>query len=52
MQNYFSKLIPPFPDPPRYNRKDGFELYLGEDTSNAGVFPNLDASYLCVLCFA
>jgi hypothetical protein len=49
MHGYFSRLIPPFPDPPRYNRKDGFEMYLGEDTSKAGVFPNLDASYLCVV---
>ena len=30
MSKYFSKLIPPFPDPPRYNRRDGFEMYLGE----------------------
>jgi hypothetical protein len=48
MHGYFSRLIPPFPDPLRYNNKDGFEMYLDEDTSKAGVFPNLDASYLCV----
>jgi hypothetical protein len=44
--DYFSVLIPPWDDPVRHNKKDNFVLYLGEESSTAGVYPNLDITYL------
>lgn len=44
VMDHFSKLIPPFALPFRHNMNDNFVMYLGEDTSKAGVYPNLGKS--------